>query len=51
MSLNIPEEISLADFVFQTLKSCGSSEKVENPAATNPKIVMNSIIPHLSHVM
>lgn len=40
---NIPAEISLVVFVFQTLMSCGNNEIVVKTAAIKPIIVMNSM--------
>jgi hypothetical protein len=37
----MPTEMSLTDFVFQTLIICGNREIVVKKAATNPIIVMN----------
>ena len=43
-SVNIPVEISLVDFVFQTLITCGKSAIVVKAAAIKPTIVMVSIM-------
>jgi hypothetical protein len=41
--VNIPAEMSLVDFVFQTLINCGSIAHVVNAAAIKPIIIMVSI--------
>jgi hypothetical protein len=41
---NIPAEMSLVVFVFQTLMSCGSNEIVVKTAAIKPIIVINSMV-------
>ena len=41
--MNIPAEMSLVDFVFQTLINCGSSAPVVNEAAIKPIIIIGSI--------
>jgi hypothetical protein len=40
---NIPVEMSLVDFVFQTLSNCGNRAPVVNAAAIKPIIITLSI--------
>ena len=42
--MNISVEMSLVDFVFQTLNSCGKSARVVKAAAIKPMIVIVSIM-------
>ena len=43
-SVNMPTEMSLADFVFQTRLSCGNRAIVVKKAASNPIIVIYSML-------
>ena len=43
VNANIPVEMSLVDFVFQTLINCGSNAPVVNAAAIKPITIIVSI--------